>query len=232
MELKLKTDDTEESKLQDSSFEDDVEPYKELEPMVLHNLSLPESNVRKASAGGKIVKIVLTIIVCLVLVIVAKNIIDRLFPKSQDITDLVNQKESVIAESLDLDFKDAPEKVSSIHQYSGGSVSVHSAGDISVIYINNRQVGVKVDSKKYSMFNVKIGDGEVTADRDMSYDAYASFSVLNDMMDGGHSTSYFYFNPSKNDCLLLIINDNTNRVVSMTYYNDYQLISSQLSFIE
>lgn len=242
MALQLKTEDSEKNKnmtndnldasLDDGFTEESTGINPGVKPVVISTYVPPVSNVKKDSTGTKIVKIVIGIIVCLVLFFVGKNLINRFNPKSEDITELVNQTESVIASTLSLDFQDAPGKVPSVHQYSGGNVSVHSAGDLSVIYINNRQVGVKVDSKKYSMFGVKIGDGEVTADREMTYDAYDSFSVLEDMMDGGDSVSYFYYNPEKNDCFLLIINSNTNRVVSMTYYNDFRLISRNLSGID
>ena len=51
-------------------------------------------------------------------------------------------------------------------------------------------------------------------------------------MVGGQSTAWFYYNSANNDCMVIIVNDNSARVVAMTYFNDYKLISENLSGID
>ena len=55
--------------------------------------------------------------------------------------------------------------------------------------------------------------------------------VLNDMA-GGNSTAYYYYNMSENDCFVLIVNEQSNRVVAMTYFNNYSKITETLESLE
>lgn len=185
---------------------------------------------KKNDITGIIIKAVVAVIICLVAFTVGKALVKKLAgPK--DITDYVNKSESEIEKALGVNLVDSPEKVSSVHQYSNGKISVSSDGNISVVYIDGVQKGVKIDNKKYTMFGIKIGDSGNHISDKFSYDYENSFVVLNDLMSGKSTTEYYY-NRSKNDCFIVIINEDSGRVVSMSYYNDFQLISENLSGID
>lgn len=179
---------------------------------------------------GIIIKAVVTVIICLVVISVGKVIIKK-FAGAKDITDYVNKSETEIEKALGIKLEDAPEKVSGVHQYSGGTVTVSSDGDISVVYIDGVQKGVKVDNKKYSMFGVKIGDPAYKLTDNLKYNYTGTFNVINDIMSGKSTTDYYY-NRDKNDCFVVIVNEDSGRVVSMTYYNDFNRISENLSGID
>ncbi|MBQ9279126.1 MAG: hypothetical protein IJ224_10900 [Lachnospiraceae bacterium] len=227
----LKTNENIDADNQPDDFSDlEMPAYK---PVVI-STEIPDVNdmVSKKDNDivGIIVKVVVAVIICIVAFTVGKKIIKKI-SGGDDITDYVNKSENEIEKAFGVDLVDSPEKVSSVHQYSNGSVSVSSDGDISVIYINGVQKGVKVDSKKYSMFGVKIGDPAYKINDNIRYNYSGTFNVLNDMISGKSTTDYYY-NRDKNDCFIVIINEDSGRVVSMSYYNDFNLISENLSGLD
>ena len=80
---------------------------------------------------GTIIKAVVAVIIAIIAFTAVKKIIKNVSGK--DITDYVNKSEEEIEKALDIKLTDAPEKVSSVHQYSNGNISVSSDGDVSVI---------------------------------------------------------------------------------------------------
>ena len=67
--------------------------------------------------------------------------------------------------------------------------------------------------------------GEVTV---LKYKSEGSFVVLNDLQ-GGNSTSYYYYNRAENSCLVITINSKSNRVVYMSYFTELALVTKELS---
>ncbi len=179
---------------------------------------------------GTIIKIAVAVVICIVAFTVGKKIINKM-AGGKDITNYVNKSEQEIEKALGVNLTDSPDKVSSVHQYSRGNVSVSSDGEISVIYINGVQKGVKIDSKKYTMFGIKIGDPAYKLEDNLKYNYSGTFNVLDDMMSGKSTTDYYY-NRDKNDCFIAIINEDSGRVVSMSYYNDFGMISENLSGLD
>lgn len=116
-----------------------------------------------------------------------------------------------------------------INEYSGGNVTVDGNGDIGVVYINGQYAGIHINSSKYSLFGVKIGDAEVHAEKSMSYEYDSYFSVLNDMAQG-QSITLYYFDEDKGDCLALTYNQRYYTVASMTYFSSLEQIAKKLDF--
>ncbi|MBR1815660.1 MAG: hypothetical protein IJ763_03065 [Lachnospiraceae bacterium] len=237
MALQLKNTDgaSEEKEKAPNNYETD--DFSDLEttykPVIIDTtVPAPEELSSIKNNSSNIISTIIKIVIAIVIIAVGYYLIQRIInPKATDITNLVAKSEAEIESELNTKFQDAPDKISSVHQYSSGAVSVHSDGKISIVYIDNIQRGIKIDDKKYSMFNVKIGDPEYKLTDTMNYNYTDYFVVLNDLMSGKSTTTYFY-NNTKNDCLITIVNDNTGRVVSLTYYNDFALISENLSFDE
>ena len=148
----------------------------------------------------------------------------------KDITNKLTMTEDELAKDMKIEFTDNEAKVKSVQQYSNGTVTVRSGGDLNIIYINGKQMGINTSSRKYRFYNVGINDPEVNADRDMTFEADGAMSILSDMT-GGKSDAYYYYNEKNNDCLVVIVSKESNRVVDMTYYYDYKKVTENLGSI-
>ena len=62
----------------------------------------------------------------------------------------------------------------------------------------------------------------------MTYE-YDDCMILLDDVTNGESDTYFYYNEKKNDCLVLTVNNRSNRIADMTYYTDYKKVTEKLS---
>lgn len=171
-------------------------------------------------------------IVIIAIVIVGFKLISGVInPKSTDITGYVDMEASELEAKLDLDFETNCDMNTRITHYSNGTVTVDGDGEIGVVYIDGKRKGVHIDHKKYNMYGISIGDPEYKVEDKLRFEYDDSFNVLNDMA-GGQSTANFYFNTMNNDCLVVIVNDKSARVVAITYFNDYKLISENLSGLD
>ena len=203
------------------------EPYQTLE--VNNTVSNPEQMTEETRnfIVPAIRMIIILLIIGSIIFVASKAIVSVVMPEGEDITSLLTSNADTVAAKLGVTFQDNPEWVSRIHQYSKGTVTVKAAEDIGIVYIDSKQIGIQVESKAYTMFGIQIGDGEKYAYDHMTYPYDDFLSVLNDMAEG-KTTTYFYYNQKRNDCLALTINDTTNRIVGMTYFTDYQKVTETL----
>lgn len=171
--------------------------------------------------------LIVALLVGAVLIFGGKAVVSVMMPEGEDITALLKQDAGAISKSLGLTFTDNTEWVSQIHQYSNGTVTVKAAEDIGIVYIDGKQAGVHIRSKKYTIFGIQLGDGEKETYNHTTYPYDDFLAVLNDMAEG-KTTTYYYYNLKQNDCVALTINDTTNRVVGITYFYDYQKITETL----
>lgn len=188
----------------------------------VHGIDPPENHAKNA-----VMKVVILLAIGFSLVLICKLIL--LMQKGKDITDYLRCDEAAIASELKLDLLDRPEMVGHIHQWSTGEVSVKGTEDFGVVYIDGKQAGIHVESKKYTMYGLQLGEGEKHAYENMSYDFEDFHAVLNDMAEG-KTTTYYYYNTQKNDCIAMTINDTTCRIVGLTYFYDYQKVIETLTF--
>ena len=138
----------------------------------------------------------------------------------KDITSKLTMTEDELAKDMKIEFEDNADKVKGVQQYSNSKdVKVRSGKELNIIYIDGKQMGINTSSRKYRFFDVGINDAE------------GSLVVLADMT-GGHSDAYYYFNKEKNDCLVLNVNKENNRVVNMTYYTDYKKVTETLGKVD
>ncbi len=245
MELKLKTDEQEKKvekkpvELSDEYIAGDDMAYGNTgasggayvnNPVVIPTgpVVVESTSSKKGNDVGGIIKWVVIIVLVLVGVKLISGLIN---PKTTDVTAYVDVDVEQVEKALDLSLEPSSNMVSKITHYSDCQVTVDGTEGIGVVYLDGVRKGLHVDGKNYSMYGLSIGDGEFRVDDAITYKYDEYFSVLNDMM-GGKSTAYFYYNESKNDCLVIIINDKSARIVAMTYFNDYKLISENLDSLE
>lgn len=85
-----------------------------------------------------------------------------------------------------------------------------------------------IDNRKYSMYGLNIGDALISVDSKINFPHDESFEVLNDVVEGT-SSAWFYCNTKKGDCMVVIFNEVSNRVVAMTYFSDGEKVTEQLT---
>lgn len=178
---------------------------------------------KQSPSGGMLVKLVVALVVCGFMILVGKIVVSNFVTEGEEISHLLAKSEADIAKELGVTFADRPEWVPQIHQYSKGKVSVRAAEEIGIVYIDGKQVGVHVNSKKYRIFNVQLGQGEREMNKNTTYPFVSFLSILNDMAEG-KTTTYFYYRDKENDCMAITVNDTTNRVTGITYFNDFKLV--------
>ncbi len=245
MELKLKTDEQEKKverkpvELSDDYIAGNDMSYDDAgisggayvnNPVVIPTgpVVVESTSSKKGTDVGGIIKWVVIIALVLVGVKLISGVVN---PKSTDVTAYVDVDVNQVENALDINLEPSSDMISKITHYSNCQVTVDGAEGIGVVYLDGDRKGLHIDDKKYSMYGLSIGDGEFRVDDALTYKYDEYFSVLNDLM-GGKSTAYFYYNESKNDCLVIIINDKSARVVAMTYFNDYKLISENLDSLD
>lgn len=169
------------------------------------------------------------IIICL-LVVVGGSVINLVAPRVTDVTHLVKLDKEDIEEALDIYLLENPDMIKKIYEYTDSEIAVNGDSNkgIGVVYLDGKQNGLHIDNKKYSMFNINMGDAMVDIEDRMTFEYDENFIVVNDLYEG-QSTAVFYCNKTKNECLIVIYNDLSNRVVAMTYFSDMRKVTEQLS---
>ncbi len=238
MEFKLK-DENETTKkksvklvFDDAGKEDDVAEmggYVSNPVRISTTVTPPEP--AKHTMDSDVFKIIKWVVLIAIVVVAAKFIIKRVNPEVTDVTGLVNKNTAEVEQTLDITLTKNSDMNTKINHYSNGKVTVDGNGEIGVVYIDGRYAGLHIDSKKYSMYGVKIGDGQMDAEGNMTFSYNDTMNVLEDMMQG-NSTAVFYEGATKGDCLVVIYNDYSNRVAAVTYFKDYSKVTENLSSLD
>lgn len=180
---------------------------------------------KRQTVGATIVK---WIVIIAVVLVVGKYIKNMIAPTMQDLSSMVNMKKSNLEQSLQVTFNANPNKVKQIYAWTNKEVTVDSADGIALVYFDGEQAGLHIDNRRYGMYGIAIGDPIVNVEKTITYPYNNSFIVANDE-SVGVSTAIHYYNEKNNDCLVVIYNDNSQRVVALTYFNDYKTVTEKLS---
>ena len=57
-------------------------------------------------------------------------------------------------------------------------------GELNIIYVSGKQIGVNTTGRKYKFFNVAVNQSEISAVKNMTYKYKKSKEVLEDMSKG------------------------------------------------
>lgn len=166
-------------------------------------------------------KLIKWIIIILLAVIGVKAFNNFVNPETKDISYLAAKNKSEIQSELGCTFTPDAGIAKRVYVYTKGELTADSNSQegISILYIDGEQVGIHTDNRIYSMFNIAIGDAIISVQSNTTFTYDDHFEVLDDLY-GGSSTATFYYNSTSGECLVVIANDTTNRVVALTYYKD------------
>ncbi len=203
-------------------------PEQGLPTYVDHSVSTAKGGA--ASGNRKIIYIVIGVLLLAGLVFgVIKGVQYIVGSGGEDISQYLGLQEAELADKLGLKFEQHNELAGKVQQYSGGVVTVRQGGDLKTIYIDGVQVGVSTDGRDYRFYGVGVNDKDVDVEGLLTFKHDGSFVVLNDLQ-GGRSTSYYYPNSANNTVLVIVINDTSHRVASLSFFTDMKLVTKNLSF--
>ena len=162
-----------------------------------------------------------------VLILAGKTIVAKLMPEGIDVTGLVNKPEIVLEKQLGITFEDNTSWPKGLLQYSGGKLTIRGDKDLGVVYINGQHAGLHIHTNQYKMFGIQVGMAEQKANETLTKTFHQdNFLTLIDEEGKQGTTTYYYYRTRENDCISIVIRNNTNRIDNITYYNNYkQLIS-------
>ena len=152
--------------------------------------------------------------------------------KPTDITSYADQDKDTILSTLDITVTPAPYMKDKIYEYTDKELSVDKDDKtgFAVIYLDDEYAGIHIDSKKYSIFGLQVGDAEISVENKITYEYDRSFQVI-DEIERGVSDTWFFENYDNNTGLALTVNNATNCIVAITYYTDMDEITKELSSI-
>ncbi len=194
-------------------------------PYLSRNSDVGKALYKASSFFSKFIGLIVAIIIVFIASQGVAYVVDS---GGKDVTHLLRLSPNQISEETHSIFKFEDEYAEHLPVYLGSNIRVVSDGRLNVIYINGRQVGINTSDRKYKFYNVSINQAEITAARKTTY-KYDDSVKIDQNLNGLHSNSYIYYNAERNDCLVLTVNNTSNRVASMTYFTDYNLISELLN---
>ena len=153
-----------------------------------------------------------------------------IFFKKNKFTQYVDQNKETILTTHKLNVAEAPYMKDKIYKYTDKELSVDkdSKTGFSFIYLDGEYAGIHIDSKKYSIFGLQVGDAEISVENKITYEYDNSFQVI-DEIERGVSDTCFFENSNNNTGLALTVNNATNCIVAITYYTDMDEITKELS---
>ena len=146
----------------------------------------------------------------------------------KEISPYLQLTEEKMADELHTYFLPDPDLSVALSGKSSERLSVESDGELNLLYLNGRKIGVNTSGRKYQFFGVSINQPEITAVDQMNYD-YEMVGTDVSLLESGASHTTCYCRPSKNDCLVLTVNSHSNRIVNMTYYSDYSILAPHIT---
>lgn len=171
-------------------------------------------------------KLVVALVVVAIIVFGGKYIKGILMPDGIDLASVVMKSSEAMQAELGEKFTDNPSWAKRVYEYAEGDLTCEGSEDIGILYLNGRHIGIHIPTKKYTIFNIRVNDGETSVYNNTTY-PFENFSTVIDTMEG-NSTLYIYYNKQRNDCIFIVLNNTTNRVQGMTYYYDMKTIMAEL----
>ena len=149
----------------------------------------------------------------------------------KDISPYLTMDEYEISAQLKTTFDENAELGKALSRSGSEPVTVRSDGELNLIYYGETLIGYNTTGRKYQIFGVAVNEPEISAVHNMMYGSDGSKREVSDF-SGGSSDSHYYYNRIRNDCLVMTVNRNSNRVVSVTYYNDFLRIQESVTLTE
>ncbi len=145
----------------------------------------------------------------------------------EEISYILDKPDDYIVRELDTSFEDDLELADKMPIYTSGRVTVKTDGELNIIYLNNRRIGFNTTGRKYNIYGVSINQTEIGLRHRMTYIFDESLHTIGNAY-GGKSNITYYHNLETNSCLVVIVSATSNRVVSVSYFTDFDAVTEGL----
>ena len=157
-----------------------------------------------------------------------QGIIYMLDTNGEEINYVFDQPDHIIEKDLETEFKDDFTLVDSMPIFADGRVTVKSDGELNIIYVNNERIGFNTTGRKYKFFGISINQTEISLKHRVTffYD-----KVYHNMLSayGGKSNMTYFVNEETGACVLVIIGGTSNKVVSVSYFTDFERVTEGMT---
>jgi len=203
-------------------------------------ISVPVRTITaKLSSSSKTIEYVLTFAGQLFGVLIYAGVIFVLYlglksflgSGGQEISDLLRLPEDKLSTELHTHFESNPDLSKSLSGTSSVPIVIHSDEELNIIYYKGKQVGIQTSGRKYQFYGISVNMPEVTAVHEMTY-KYTGVAGEGERTLTGSSSAHYYYNKKENDCLVMTVNKRSNRIVSLTYYSDFDAVSKNRTLVE
>ena len=202
-----------------------------IEDTALEELEIiPDKKLRKIAdiLNAVLYKIAGVVIVLVIYIGIGRSISYLSSSGGTDITPYIGMTDLMMEKSLGTKFTENNSVAKRIPGIRNKDVKIKTDGELNLIYMKNKKVGVNTESRNYRFFDVGINQPEIKAVKEMDY-TYEGYTQSVEDLSAGAASTYYYYNRKQNDCFAITVNQNSNRIVSMTYYTNYDKVSEFLS---
>ncbi|GEM_PF-5189648 len=174
--------------------------------------------------AGIVIGVALALVAC-------RGISYVLESKGTDISHLLALPEYQLSREFQAEFRWDKELPDKLPVKLGEHVEVKTNGDINLIFVDGSFTAINTSSRDYRFYEVGINQSIRSSLRRTTF-RYENTSKLTQNTHGNYSDSYIYCNWSDNNCLILTVNNTSNRVASLTYIRDLRAVADLLGVSE
>ncbi|MBO4863063.1 MAG: hypothetical protein J5517_01720 [Eubacterium sp.] len=140
-----------------------------------------------------------------------------------DVTNMACDNESQLSGKLGLSFRNSDVYTAKVRVLSDELVQAKAAEGFSVYYINGTQEGIFFDSKKYSLYGLKVDD---ICDENFSNTTFKYNETYGEIVDyhAGKKYNYYLYNTATNECMIVTYDTVKKTIIELGYFYDYKEI--------
>ena len=195
---------------------------------VLNQKEVQLPNIDKYSTSGKFLDFLMkfcgnaiALMVAILLVFFGYRVVDKImYSSGAEISSMAALPDFTIAAETGTTFVENNEAIKDIPIFTKGNVEVKSNGNMNIIYLDGYKVGVNIYTRRYKLFGVSTDQAIATASKKLTY-KYESMENLVEGMYENDQNMQIYYNKKENDCLIIKSSGKNERVLSVTYYQDF-----------
>ncbi len=174
-----------------------------------------------------VVKMIGVTIAAFIIYFCYQGIIYMVETGGEEISYIMSMSDEYIAKELGTSFKEDASMLEKIPIFTSGKVTVKTDGELNIIYLDNQRIGFNTTSRKYNIYGVSINQAEIGLKKRTTFLYDQTLHTIENMY-GGRSNVTYLLNRETKECMVVIVNNASNRVVSISYFTDFDKVTEEL----